>query len=56
MTEKEMFLNMLKRVSGAEDGETYFYWTEGTNVIISNEADMLTTFKFNDKGELVWYW
>lgn len=55
MTEREIFLNMIKRVSGAEDGETGFYWTEGNNVIISNEADELTTFEFNNKGELIWY-
>lgn len=55
MTEKEIFLNMLKRVSGEEAGDIYFYWTEGNNVIISNEQDDITTFEFNDKGELVWY-
>ena len=55
MTEREMFLNMIKRVTGAEDGETYFYWTEGNDVIISNECDSLTTFEFDDKGKLIWY-
>ena len=55
MTEREILLNMLKRVTGAEDGETNFYWTEGNNVVITNDGDMPTIFEFDDKGKLVWY-
>ena len=57
MTEKEIFLNMLKRVCGYESGDSYFYWEErGDTVVITNENDEITNFIFNNKGELIWYY
>lgn len=56
MTEREMFLNMLKRVCGYESGDSLFYWEEGNTVIITNEQDEITNFSFDDKGNLIWYW
>lgn len=54
MTEREMFLNMLARVTG-EEGENNFYRTEGNDIVISNDSLIETTFEFNDMGELIWY-
>ena len=54
MTEREMFLNMLERVTG-EEGENNFYKIEGNNIVISNDSLIETTFEFNDMGELVQY-
>ena len=54
MTEREMFLNMIIRVTG-EEGENDFYKIEGNNIIVSNDSLIETTFEFNDMGELIWY-
>ena len=57
MTEKETFLNMLKRVCGYESGDSFFYWEErGDTVVITNESDEITHFIFDDKGKLIWYY
>ena len=55
MTEREMFLNMLARVTG-EEGENNFYRTEGNDIVISNDSLIETTFEFNDMGELIWFY
>ena len=54
MTEREMFLNMLIRVTG-EEGENNFYKIKGNNIIVSNDSLEETVFEFNDMGELIWY-
>ena len=56
MTEKEILLNMLKRVCGYESGDSLFYWEEGNTVVITNEQDEITKFNFDDKGNLIWYY
>ena len=55
MTEKEMFLNILARVTRGE-GENNSYRVEGNDIVIFNDGLEEITFEFNDMGELVWYY
>lgn len=57
MTEKEIFLNMLKRVVGFEEHQENFFHIEGSNsIVIFNENSEKTTFRFDNEGNLVWYY
>lgn len=55
MTEREMFLNMIIRVTG-EEGENNFYKIEGNDIVVSNDSLEETVFEFNDMGELIWFY
>lgn len=56
MTEKEIFLNMLKRVCGYEPCDSLFYWEEDDTIVITDGQYEITNFKFDDKGNLIRYW
>lgn len=56
MTEKEIFINMIKRVSG--DASSEFYWKEEENgeFSIFNDSIIKTTFTFDELGNLMWFY
>lgn len=51
MTEKEILINMIKRVS--EKG--HFYEEDGNHFTIFNEDENATTFEFDKDGKLIWF-
>lgn len=55
MTEKEIFINMIKTVTNNLFGE---YWTEEKNgdFSIFNESNQKTTFEFDEEGDLIGYY
>ena len=55
-TEKEVFVNMIKRISN--DNSLGEFWTEEENgdVSIYNSSGKKTTFEFNKNGDLTWFY
>lgn len=52
MTEREMFLNMIKRVSENQIGEFYRIEEDDKNITIINSSLEETKFSFNTDGTL----
>ena len=55
MTEKEMFMNMIKRVAVNDSSENFWKEEEYGNFSIFNASNEKTTFEFDDNGNLMWY-
>ena len=52
MTEREMFLNMIKRVSEIQTGEFYRIEEDDNSITIVNASLEETNFSFNAAGTL----
>jgi hypothetical protein len=56
MTEKEIFVNMIKRVSGDDSSENFWVEEENGDFSIFNDSYIKTTFKFDNNGNLEWFY
>ncbi len=56
MTEKEMFINMIKRVSGDDSADHFWEENENGDFSIFNDSNIKTSFKFDDEDNLIWFY
>lgn len=56
MTEKELFVNMIKRVSPDDCSENFWVEEENGNFSIINESFIKTTFMFDNNGDLEYFY